>query len=214
VHVPTALHPDPDTARSWVERELSRSEYHQSLLERLYGWLMEQWDRLQAAALGASPLSTAAAAVVVTLLVVAVVLVASRVRRDPVRDPGTGVGPVDGLMSADEHRRAAVSALESRRHDVALVEAFRAIAARAVQRGVLEERPGLTAHELTVGLSPFFPDHVDALAEASTMFDLVYYGDLPPTGDDARSVLELDDALRVARPARVAPGEQVGALLR
>jgi hypothetical protein len=173
---------------------------------------MEQWDRLQAAALGASPLSTAAALVVVTLLVVVVVLVASRVRRDPASATGTGVGPVDGLMSADEHRRAATTALESGRYDIALVEAFRAIAARAVQRGVLEERPGLTAHELAVGLAPFFPDHAAALAEASAKFDLVFYGDLPATGDDARSVLELDEALRMARPARVTPGEPVGAL--
>jgi hypothetical protein len=208
-----ALRPDPETARSWVERELSRPEYHQSLLERLYGWLMEQWDRLQAAALDASPLSTAAAAVIVTLLVVAVVLVASRVRRDPVRATATAAGPVDGLLSADEHRRAAVAALESGRHDVALVEAFRAIAAGAVQRGVLQERPGLTAHELTVGLSPFFPDHAEGLAVASTKFDLVFYGDLPASAGDARAVLALDESLREARPARVVPGEPVGAVL-
>lgn len=198
-----ALDPDPDTARSWVERELSRSEYHESLLERVYGWLVEQWHHLQAAALDASPLSTAAAIVVVTLLVVLVVLVASRVRRDPPDATVTGTGPVNGLMSADEHRRAAVAALDSGDNAAALVEAFRAIAARSVHRGVLEERPGLTAHELTVGLSPFFPDHAQPLAEASTMFELVFYGHLPPAAADARSVLELDEALRVARPSRV-----------
>ncbi len=59
------------------------------------------------------------------------------------------------------------------------------------------------------GSSPSFPDHAAALAEASAKFDLVFYGDLPATGDDARSVLELDDALRLARPARVTPGEPV-----
>jgi hypothetical protein len=199
---PAALDPDPDTARSWVERELSRSEYHESLLERVYGWLMEQWHHLQTAALNASPLSTAAAIVVITLLVVLVALVASRVRRDPAEAIGPGAGPVDGLMSADEHRRAALAALESGDDAAALIEAFRAIAARAVQRGVLEERPGLTAHELTVGLSPFFPDHAQALAEASTMFELVFYGHLPATAADARSVLELDEALRAAHPSR------------
>jgi hypothetical protein len=197
-----ALHPDPDTARSWVEQELSGSEYHQSLLERVYGWLMEQWHQLQAAALDASPLSTAAAIVVITLLVVLVALVASRVRRDPAGATGTAAGPVVGLMSADEHRRASLAALGSGDDAAALVEAFRAIAARAVQRGVLEERPGLTAHELTLGLSPLFPDHAHRLAEASTMFELVFYGHLPATAADARSVLELDEALRVARPSR------------
>jgi hypothetical protein len=210
----TALHPDPDTARSWVERELSRPEYHQSLLERLFGWISDEWNRLQSAALGASPLSTAAAVVVVTLLVVVVVLVASRVQREPSRPIGVPGGPIDGLVSADEHRRSAQEALEAGRWDAALVEGFRAIAARAVQRGVLEERPGLTAHELTVGLSPFFPAHADALAEASATFDLVFYGHEQATVEDARSVLELDESLRVARPARGTPGEAIGAVLR
>jgi Domain of unknown function (DUF4129) len=116
---------------------------------------------------------------------------------------------VDGLMSADEHRRASLAALGSGDDAAALVEAFRAIAARAVQRGVLEERPGRTAHELTLGLSPFFPDHAQPMAEASTMFDLVFYGHLPATAADARSVLELDEALRVARPSRVSTLEAV-----
>ena len=212
--VPAALHPDPGTAREWVEQELSRPEYHQSLLERFYGWLVEEWYRLQAAALGASPWSTAAAVVVLTLLVVVVVLVASRVRREPLR-------PIDGqsrlvgeLVSADEHRRTAEAALASGRHDESLGEAVRAIAARAVQRGVLDERPGLTADELTAGLAPFFPDHASALAQASTKFDLVFYGDVPATAEDARAVLDLDEALRVARPVRSATPLQVGALPR
>ena len=34
------------------------------------------------------------------------------------------------------------------------------------------------------------------------LFDLVFYGDQPASADDARSVLDLDDALRTARPAR------------
>jgi hypothetical protein len=206
-----ALRPDPDTARVWVERELARPEYHQGLLERLYGWLVEEWYRLQAAALDASPLSTAASIVVVTLLVVVVVLVASRVRREPLRSVRAEAGPVGSLVSAEEHRRNAESALASGRVDEALVEAFRAIAARAVQRGVLEERPGLTADELTAGLSPFFPDHSGALAQASTKFDLVFYGDVPATAQDARAVLELDEALRVARPVRASTTALTGA---
>ncbi len=197
-----ALHPDPDTARSWLERELSRPEYHESLLEQLRNWLGEVWLRLQSAALGASPLSTAAFVVVLVLLVVLVVLVATRVRNDPARHGQRGALLVDGVMNADEHRRVAEACLASGDLDVALVEGFRAIATRAVQRGVLEDRPGLTAHELTVGLRPAFPGHADELASASTLFDLVFYGDQPATAADARAVLGLDEALRLARPAR------------
>jgi hypothetical protein len=212
--VPAALHPDPDTARGWVEQELSRPEYHQGLLERIYGWIVEEWYRLQAAALDASPLSNAAAVVVVVLLVVVVVLVASRVRREPMRTAAVDSGLVGTLVSADDHRRMAQAALESGRHDEALVEAFRAVAARAVQRGVLEERPGLTADELTAGLSPFFPDHAFALSQASTKFDLVFYGDVPAAPEDARSVLDLDEALRAARPARASTSALIGAVPR
>ena len=205
-----ALHPDPDTARSWLERELSRPEYHESLLEQLRNWLGEVWLRLQSAALGASPLSTAAFVVVLVVLVLVVVLVATRVRNDPTRHGQRGALLVDGVMNADEHRRVAETCLASGDLDVALVEGFRAIATRAVQRGVLEDRPGLTAHELTVGLGPAFPDHAAALARASTLFDLVFYGDQPATTADARAVLDLDDALRLARPERgsfhAAPG--------
>jgi hypothetical protein len=200
--VQAALHPDPDTARSWLERELSRPEYHESLLEQIRNWLGDAWLRLQSAALGASPLSTAAFIVVLAVLVVLVVLVAARVRNDPTRHGQQGALLVDGVMSADEHRRVAEACLGSGDLDVALVEAFRAIATRAVQRGVLEDRPGLTAHELTVGLGPAFPDHADALARASAQFDLVFYGDQPATAADARAVLDLDDALRLAHPAR------------
>ena len=179
-----ALHPDPDTARSWLERELSRPEYHESLLEQLRNWLGEVWLRLQSAALGASPLSTAAFVVVLVVLVLVVVLVATRVRNDPTRHGQRGALLVDGVMNADEHRRVAETCLASGDLDVALVEGFRAIATRAVQRGVLEDRPGLTAHELTVGLGPAFPDHADALASG---LDAVRPGVLRrPAGDRGR----------------------------
>jgi len=76
------------------------------------------------------------------------------------------------------------------------------MAVRAVRRGVAEERPGLTAHELATDLGPAFPDQAERLRAASVLFDLVFYGDQPASADDARSVLDLDDALRTSRPAR------------
>ena len=56
--------------------------------------------------------------------------------------------------SPDEHRAAAEAALAAGRPDTALVEAFRALASRALGRGLVEPRPGLTAHELADDLSP------------------------------------------------------------
>lgn len=196
------LTPDPGQARGWVRRELSRPEYQQSLLERFQGWLGDLWQGLQATALGASPLSAAAAAVVLLVVVALVLLLATRVRREPASPLGDTAVLGPETVSADEHRRSAERALARGAIDVATVEGFRAVAARAVQRGVVEERPGLTAHELAADLAPSYPAHADGLTEASVLFDEVFYGDQPATVDDARSVLDLEDALRVARPVR------------
>ena len=48
------LRPDPDQARSWVERELSRPEYQQDPFTRFLGWLHHLWLQLQRSALDAS----------------------------------------------------------------------------------------------------------------------------------------------------------------
>jgi hypothetical protein len=200
--VVVTLRPDPDRARSWVERELSRPEYHEGLLTRFLRWLGDLWSGLRLRALDASPLSTFAAVVVLVVLVVLAALVVSRVRREPLRGGGHAPAPVGATATPDEHRAAAEAALAAGAHDRAVVEAFRALAVRAVSRGVLEERPGLTAHELAVDLGPAFPAQAERLRSSSVLFDLVFYGDQPATAGDARAVLELDDALRAARPAR------------
>ncbi len=203
-----AIRPDPGPARSWLERELDRSEYRQSLTERFLSWLGDVWAALQASALGASPLSTAAAALALVVLVVLAVLVASRVRREPTRGPGADTALGTGHIRALEHRRAADAAMSAGDLDLAVVEGFRAVAARAVERGVLEERPGRTARELATELGPVFPSSAEELAAASTLFDRVFYGHRPPaatgqavTPSEAERVLALDDALRAARPA-------------
>jgi hypothetical protein len=196
------LRPDPDEARSWVETELHRAEYRQSLVDRFFAWLQELWDRLTSAALGANPLSTGAAVLVLVVLVVLVGLVVSRVRREPLRAVGGEAVLLTGQVTPEEHRRAAEAALAEDDYDLAIVEAFRALAARAVQRGLVQERPGLTAHELATDLRPLFPGHAAGLDRSSALFDLVFYGDQPAAAADARSVLDLDEALRGARPSR------------
>ena len=203
-HAVVGLRPDPGPARQWVERELSRSEYQQGLLERFFGWLRDLVSGLRVTALDATPFSATAAVVVTVVLVVLVGLVVSRVRREPSGGGQHSAVLVSGDLSAEEHRRLAEEALARGAHDRAIVEAFRGLAVRAVRRGVVEERPGLTAHELAVDLGPVFPAQSTALREASILFDLVFYGDQPASAADARSVLDLEEALRVGRPTRAA----------
>jgi hypothetical protein len=195
-----ALRPDPDRARAWLQEELARRDYHQSLLDRLTTWLSDRWHDLTAVAGSTSGLSTAAAVGLAVLLVVVLALVAGRVRREPVqRADGHDVSG-GSTASPEDHRRAAAEALDAGRYDVALVEAYRAVVTRAVRRGLLEDRPGLTAHEVAQELGPAFPDRVAHLDRAAWLFDAVFYGDQAPTAEDARTVLDLDEELRLARP--------------
>jgi hypothetical protein len=198
--VPAALRPDPGQARSWVERELSRAEYHRPLLERFVSWLRGLWESLTRSALDASPLSAGVAVLVAVVVLALVVVVAARLRRDPAvpgRAPSL-LGVADA--SPEEHRAAAEAALAAGRPDTALVEAFRAVASRALGRGLVDARPGLTAHELADDLSPAFPAHAADLARSAGLFDRVFYGEQPVEAGAARSVLALDAALRDARP--------------
>jgi hypothetical protein len=207
-----AIRPGPGPARSWLERELSRPDYRRSIGERVLSWLGDHWARLQAVALDATPLSTGAAALLLVALVVLAVTVAARVRREALRPEGPVEQLSTPLVTAGEHRSTAEAALATGDFGRAVVEAFRALAARSAERGVLDEQPGRTAHELATALVPVFPARAADLEAAAALFDQAFYGSrsVGPRwqgdggtvdGADARAVLDLDDALRSARAA-------------
>jgi hypothetical protein len=195
-----AIRPDPDSARSWVERELSRPEYERSLLERFFGWLGELWDRLTQTALDASPLSTGAAVLVLVALVGLAVAAAGRLRREQRGPRQAGGAVVAQGDSPDAHRAAAERALESGDDARALVEAFRALASRSARRGLVLDRPGLTAHEVATELGRVFDARSAELTAAAGLFDGIFYGAQPARPGDARAVLDLDDDLGRSRP--------------
>ena len=186
-----------------MERELSRPEYHRSPLDRFVSWLGDLWDGLTQAAT-ARPRGPTAAAVVLLVL-------RARVARGRRRSGTARAGPAPRRRrrahrpARSRPRRtaaAAEGALSDGRPDDAIVEAFRALASRSLRRGLVEARPGLTAHELAADLSAAFPAARRRLGRAALLFDAVFYGHQPATADDARSVLALDETLRTARPAR------------
>jgi hypothetical protein len=101
--------------------------------------------------------------------------------------------------SAHELRQRAEAALADGRHADAVVDAFRALAARQVERGRLADLPGTTAHEVAATISTAYPDHREQVGHGADVFDATYYGDHPATLDDAAALLELDDRLAGAR---------------
>lgn len=201
VTVLAAVRPDPGQARSWVERELSRPAYQRSLLERLVSGLRDVWDALTRTASGASPWSAGAAIALLVVVVALLVAVAGRVRRE--RAPGHAGRDVLAARerSPEDHRAASERARSDGRFAEALVEAFRALASRSLRRGLVEPRPGLTAHELASDLIPAFPASTEPLRRSAALFDRVFYGEQDATPGDVDTVLDLDEALRTSRPA-------------
>ena len=190
------LHPTGDEGRSLLRRELLRPEYHdQALLTRFVEWLREQVARGLDVAAGSPPLATLAAMIVLVVLVTALGWLLSRARMTSRRRAERTPALADDGLSADALRARAEAAARDGRHGDAVVDAFRALALRQIERGRIEGVPGATAHELAVALGEAFPPLATRTAAAADLFDLVRYGDRPATADQARGLLELDDDL-------------------
>lgn len=194
------LDPTPDEARSALRRELLNPEYYDdNLIERLITWLRRQLDKGVEAAVDLPPLQTFAAMLLAVLMVGALVWLVRRAR-------GSARGPrdkqsvlTDEAITAAELRARAEAALAEGRNEDALVDGFRALAARQVERGRLDDTPGATAHEVAGVLASEYPDRGRRVDTAAALFDSVLYGDRPATREQALDVLTLDDDLAVLR---------------
>lgn len=194
------LTPSPDEARSWLRQELARPEYQrEGPLERAWAWVQEMLARAADGAAGIGPLRLLVVLALFALLAVALVALLTRARVG--RRAASTARPVleDHLVSAAELRRRARDAFADERYDDALVDGFRALTSAQIERGVLDDLPGTTAHEVAVALEVVFPGRHDDVARAAYHFDLVRYGDRRATRDQAAAVLALDESLAGAR---------------
>lgn len=194
------LDPSGGEGRSWLRQELLHREYHeQDLVQQVIGWLMRLLDSGIRAASATPPLSTFAAMLVFLLLAVGLGWLLSRARRTMRRaSPPVAVLADDGLTAAQLRARAE-AALTEGRHAAALVDGFRALAVRQVERGRLEDLPGATAHEVAGALGSAYPEQRQRVDGSARLFDLVMYGDRPASADQAADVLALDDELAARR---------------
>ena len=200
----SGLDPSPDQAREWVTRELARPEYpHPSLLDRFLAWLGERLDGLVSVASG-SGVGVLVAVLVAGILAVVLVAALTRVRRDPAA-PGAEAGVLDLPDDADSLRRRAEQALDDGRPDDAAADAARALARRCVERGLIDDSPGRTTHEVFGEVAARFRESSTRLHDAADLFDRVVYGRHGTDAAAARDLLELEDALRRTRPRAAAP---------
>jgi hypothetical protein len=190
------LDPSPDDASSLLRRELVRPEYHehnilQQVLDRIDRFVNDAID----AASQAPPLSTFAAMMAFLLLTVAVWWLLSRARRSARVLRERAVLPADRSVTAAQLRGRAERALAEGRAEDAVVDGFRALAVRQVERGRLDDLPGATAHEVAAALGAAHPGERRRVDGTAALFDSVLYGDHPATPEQAAGVLELDDVL-------------------
>jgi hypothetical protein len=194
------LHPSGDEARSKLRRELLHPEYHQqNLLQEIVNWLQRKIGGGLDRASHTPPLSTFMAMVVLVLIVATLVWLVSRARRTAQEKDERQAVLTEELVTADELRARADAALEAGRFEEAVVEGFRAVAARQVERGRLTDTPGATAHEVAEALAREYAAMADDVHRSARLFDEVLYGDRPATREQAESVLALDDGLLVRR---------------
>ncbi len=197
------LDPTSPEARQWVRDELARGyQTEPSPWERFVEWLR---SLLSGEAISSSLPAWVVPVVVVVLLALVALVVLRLVRPEAgAARAGRAPGAVDeeGLR-ADDYRRRAAAAAERGAWDDALLDAYRALAAAAVERALLTELPGRTPHEVAVALRPLFPAHAGRLDDAADAFDAVRYGHLPAAEPTARSVLALDAELAGTRPQPV-----------
>jgi hypothetical protein len=190
------LEPSGAEGRSLLRAELLKKEYHdQHLGQRLLASLGRLFDRSVGAASGSSPATVFLTMLLAALLMVGLLLLLTRLRRDHrVRTRAESVLP-DDRPSASVLRRRAEEALREERYDDAVLDAFRAVTARQIEHGALDDQPGLTAHEVSLGLAAAHPPLADAVRLGADLFDATMYGHRPATREDAVRVLALDDGL-------------------
>lgn len=196
---------DPTTAeaRAWLERELAKPAYadNRSVLQRLIDWIVELFGRAQGT--GGLP-GWVLPAVLVGLAGLVTTIVLVKVRREPASSGADRRGGVleERDVDADTYRSRARRALEAGDTESATRDWFRAIAADAAARAIIDAGPGRTAHELSMALAAVFPDERAALAAAADHFDGVRYGDGHVDATVARFVAALDARLAEAQPVR------------
>jgi hypothetical protein len=194
------LQPSGDEGRRLLRDELAHSEYHrQHLVQRLLAWLGRRLEGGVGAASGTSWVAALLTMLVAAVLLVGLALLLSRIRRDRRQRERPEAVLTDERVSARDLRRRAETALADGRHADAVVDAFRALAVRQVERGRLADLPGTTAHEVAATLAGSYPDHSARVGRGADLFDATYYGDRPASRADAAGLLELDDALAGAR---------------
>ena len=198
------LTPDGDTARGWVEEELSRAEYGHELspLTRAIRWILQALSDALGGGVARPPVAAILLVVFAVLLVVVIVLVVRNPLRFSHQLSSSAVfdGEERSLEDAQDLEAAAVSQGD---WDTAVVWAFRVLVLLLAGSGLLRDTPGLTAREAASQAGDAHPGLRRELMWSADLFDSVRYGDTHATAADHSRVRALQGALLDSRTAEV-----------
>lgn len=193
---------DRDAAHEAAGRELEKPIYPKaSLTERLTDWIDTLFYRI--AVEGSSIPGGWFTLSVLLVLVVAAAVVAIRIaRRTMLTNRGADFSLLGAhARSAAEHRATAEQYAASGDWAAAIRHRLRAVARELEESGVLNPVAGRTATELARDAGQEVSHLTGELLTAATTFNDVTYGGRPGTQDGYRLIVDLDDHLRIRRPA-------------
>lgn len=201
------LTPDGDTARQWLEQELSHPEYRlqETLLERIQRWLE---DLIRALTSGTGHWSDTPIVAIVVGLIMLAIIVAVIVLRRPAgraeREPDELAVAIDRSLRPEDHDRLAEAALAAGDPDEAVIHRVRALIARADARGLVRLRDGLTVLEATGQIARERTDLSGDLSRVAELFAQARYARHRDTTTarctpaDAAAIAAVDARLREA----------------
>jgi len=192
-------------AQRAAEQELRKAEYHRddpSLVSRAFAWLLRRLDAVFNGSAGSNAL------LIMLVLVLAIVIFAIARAGAPRRTSSLArAADIDPLapVHARDHARLAARLEAEGRHSEALREWLRAAVQTIEDRGVLAPRPGRTGAATSREAGPLLPTAANALIDATSRFDEVWFGGRPATAEDAAAGHAAADAVRAARIVTVEP---------
>jgi hypothetical protein len=192
---------DPDEVRRLAEEILSDPRYDEPptpLMERFWGWVADRiGDLLDLLASGGGG-GLLAWAVLLLALAVAAFAVWRAVRRWPrsARGGEDGVSAMVELTRSPAAWRAEAERLEEQgRWAEGLLCRYRALVGELVADGAIPEAPGRTAREHVADVRVARPAGAAAFAEATDLFESVWYGAAPSGPAEAERLAALERAV-------------------
>lgn len=206
------MEPDAEEARRWAEDELSRSVYDQepTLLERVWQWFVDLLDSIFATDIPAPPNLVPVIVVLGAAALLAVIIYLAGPLRSRRRAGQASHAVFDDPHATSTDLTEAADAAAARGDwSLAVLMRFRAIIRSLDERAIVEDRPGITAHEASTAAAAALPGCAAGLHWAGRLFDDVRYGDVRPGRDEDAQLRELAGQVersRVAAPAAAATG--------